>query len=139
MHDYSGKAFCLKPSFNCYDQKCHGTGNHTNDTIYCDNSNNHCNVNATGYPTCIYGLPGIGINCNGTSDNGTVFCMYDSAGKAMCATPLQKFLGAIIAGIVVGVVLLVSGACYGWRKRQLPSIVIINEGAEATSNYGATA
>ncbi|KAL5260119.1 hypothetical protein ACHWQZ_G010291 [Mnemiopsis leidyi] len=70
-------------SYDCYNQKCCGTGAYYDTYISCDQALNSCSTNYNGYPECDYnGYGGSGVYCNGFN----YYCSYYAVdGEAYCS------------------------------------------------------
>jgi len=114
--------------WDCYDQKCRGTGDNTFTSIFCDQEFNHCVTDFLGYPECEHGYSGEGVDC--WVDNGSYTCesyTYYFDGKAYCdysddtddtstRTPIYAIVPSVSGAIFV--ILLIISVCIRYSRRR---------------------
>ena len=94
-------------------------------------------MDASGFPLCEDGKPGHGVRCNHTSKGEDMFCMYDTFGKAVCVLAVQKYLVEIIAGVMVGVLVVFFAGFYGWKKQKAANKLLLNNENAMSTDYGS--
>ena len=142
-------------SYDCYNQKCEGTGSYYDTFISCDQSYQYCSTNYYGYPTCEQGASGEGVWC----DDDNFYCSYSSYdGTAWCNTYDYFIWWPIGGGAVVFFIIVLCCCCICRRRRRrlaMQQTVVVQQtttpdarptvvqninvvGPVSPKNYGAT-
>ena len=99
----SGEAYCSSKSgsWQCYDQKCTGRSQFPELSLKCDNKDNYCSHNSTGFPACrATKWGGDGVSCNGEDCS-----VEEGSGEGYCVSA-SKTLYYIWGGVVGGAALM---------------------------------